>query len=81
LNITFRDYGIGLTEEEAEMAFERFYRGHDAQKHASGTGLGLPVAKAIVQGHNGTISMAGEPDVGATVTVKLPIADQFKGDS
>ena len=70
--ISFRDHGIGITEEEAELAFERFYRGKKAEEHARGTGLGLPVAKAIVEAHQGNISLQGRPGEGATATVTLP---------
>jgi signal transduction histidine kinase len=72
VRISFRDHGIGLTEEESELAFERFYRGHQAEEHARGTGLGLPVAKAIVEAHKGHISLQGRPGEGATATVILP---------
>lgn len=76
--ITVRDFGIGLTQAEAEQAFERFYRGPGAEAHARGTGLGLPVARAIVQAHQGRISLAGEPGKGATATVALPTKDQLR---
>lgn len=79
VQIQFRDYGIGLSDEDAEHAFDRFYRGRRAQQHAKGTGLGLPVAKAIVEAHNGSISLKGRLEVGATATVILPVPDHFKG--
>jgi signal transduction histidine kinase len=78
VQISFRDNGIGLTEEEAELAFERFYRGHKAEEHARGTGLGLPVAKAIVEAHNGTISLQGQLGDGATATVILPAESRLR---
>jgi signal transduction histidine kinase len=78
VQVSFRDYGIGLTDEDAELAFERFYRGRKAQEHAGGTGLGLPVAKAIVEAHNGSISLKGKLGAGATATVTLPVTHQFK---
>lgn len=81
VQIRFRDYGIGLTDEDAELAFERFYRGHKAQEHAVGTGLGLPVAKAIVEAHKGSISLEGKPGAGATATVTLPLTQPFKVDA
>ncbi len=73
VSIMVRDEGIGLTVEEAEMAFQRFYRGSSAVSHAQqGSGLGLPVAKAIVEAHKGRISLEGEPGKGAVATVWLP---------
>lgn len=78
VQISFRDNGIGLTEEEAELAFERFYRGHKAEEHARGTGLGLPVAKAIVEAHKGSISLQGKLGEGATATITLPAESRLR---
>jgi len=75
--IIFRDDGIGLEEEESELAFKRFYRAPTAVEKAAGTGLGLPVAKAIVEAHNGTISLRGKPGQGSTATVVLPFGREF----
>ena len=76
--ISFRDHGIGLSDEEAELAFERFYRGINAEKYARGTGLGLPVAKAIVEAHKGKISLQGKLGDGAIATVTLPVENRFR---
>jgi len=76
--VTVRDTGIGLTTEEARQAFQRFFRGGQAQGHARGTGLGLPVAKAIVEAHKGGITLEGKPGEGALATVVLPAEDKLK---
>ncbi|MBT8069387.1 MAG: ATP-binding protein, partial [Gammaproteobacteria bacterium] len=73
-----RDTGIGLTAEEARQAFQRFYRGGQAQGYARGTGLGLPVAKAIVEAHKGSITLEGKPGEGALATVVLPAEEKMK---
>jgi signal transduction histidine kinase len=73
--VTVGDSGIGLTEEEARLAFQRFFRGGQAQSHARGTGLGLPVAKAIVEAHSGSIRLEGKPDEGTMATVVLPLVE------
>lgn len=78
VRVTVRDQGIGLTDAEAEQAFERFYRGERAAGHARGTGLGLPVAKAIVEAHGGTISLKGKPGTGAEASVILPQEDALR---
>jgi signal transduction histidine kinase len=78
VEVTFRDDGIGLTPEEAQQAFERFYRGSNAERHANGTGLGLPVAKAIVEAHQGQISLEGKLGKGATARVLLPCTDKLR---
>jgi len=76
--VSIHDSGIGLTKEEARKAFHRFFRGGRAQEHAGGTGLGLAVAKAIVDAHQGSISLEGEPGAGAVATVILPAEDKLK---
>jgi len=76
--VTVRDSGIGLTQEEARQAFQRFFRGGQAQGHARGTGLGLPVAKAIVEAHKGSITLEGKPGEGALATVVLPAENKLK---
>ncbi|HEY5775090.1 MAG TPA: ATP-binding protein, partial [Xanthomonadales bacterium] len=76
--IKVKDTGIGLTEEEVRQAFQRFFRGGKAQSHARGTGLGLPVAKAIVEAHKGRITLEGKPGEGALATVILPNEEKLK---
>ena len=76
--VTIRDYGIGLTKEETRQAFKRFFRGGQAQGHARGTGLGLPVAKAIVEAHKGSITLEGKSGEGAWARVVLPAEDRLK---
>jgi two-component system OmpR family sensor kinase len=77
VEITVTDTGIGLSDDHSELVFERFYRAPNAEAQASGTGLGLPVAKAIVEAHNGTISLKGKPGVGAIAIVTLPVGSHF----
>ena len=68
-----RDHGIGIPADELENIFERFRRaGSAAAINDEGLGLGLPVAKAIVEAHKGRIEMASSPGEGTTVTVALP---------
>lgn len=74
--VRISDNGIGISAEEAKQAFQRFYRSSSALDHAIGTGLGLPVAKAIVEAHKGTIVLDGEPGVGAVATVTLPAENE-----
>ena len=76
--ISFHDQGIGLTEEEAEQAFERFFRSNKAEEHARGTGLGLPVAKAIVEAHGGKITLEGVLGKGAVARVSLPAENRLR---
>jgi two-component system OmpR family sensor kinase len=73
VKVRVSDRGIGIPPEELEGIFERFRRGGKASDmNEEGLGLGLPVAKAIVEAHKGRIEMASRPGEGTTVTVALP---------
>ena len=77
--IQVRDQGIGLDEESVSHAFERFYRGRQAQSHAEqGTGLGLPVAKAIVDAHGGEIDLRARQEGGAVAMVVFPVEGSLR---
>ncbi len=67
------DHGIGMTEEQLDHLFDMFFRAKDiASESESGVGLGLPVAKGIVDLHGGSIDVESEPDEGTTFTITLP---------
>ncbi|WFE42149.1 HAMP domain-containing sensor histidine kinase [Micromonospora sp. WMMD998] len=71
------DNGPGLTPEQAERVFERFYRVDAARTRRAGgpisTGLGLAIVAALVAAHHGTVEVAETPGGGATFRVKLPL--------
>lgn len=67
------DTGIGISELDSQQIFARFFRAPDANRRAiPGSGLGLSIVQAIVFQHGGTIDISSTPNVGTTVTVKLP---------
>jgi two-component system OmpR family sensor kinase len=67
------DRGPGLTAEQAERVFERFYRTDAARSRAQGgTGLGLSIVAAITRAHDGTVEVDTAPGEGATFRVLLP---------
>jgi two-component system phosphate regulon sensor histidine kinase PhoR len=73
------DTGVGLSEEDCRHVFEKFYRVKKDKTMASGTGLGLPLAKHIVEDvHGGRLSVESEVGVGSTFCVTLPNAGQMK---
>ena len=71
--IEVADDGPGLTPEQAERAFERFYRADPSRSRAhGGAGLGLSIVAAIVAAHGGTVGAAPAASGGAVFTVRLP---------
>jgi two-component system, OmpR family, sensor histidine kinase BaeS len=78
ISITVRDHGPGLKPEDLERIFERFYQADASrtrdQAGSKGSGLGLAIARAIIEGHGGTIQASNHRQGGAVFTVTLPRA-------
>ncbi len=74
IQLSVQDTGVGMTEEEASHAFDRFYRGGERSAGAQGTGLGLSIVKSLVELQGGQIELESEPGVGSTFRVMLPAA-------
>ncbi len=73
LEISVSDTGAGIASEELEQIFERFYRLDDSRSRDSGgAGLGLAIARAIVEAHGGEISAESSLGRGATFRIELP---------
>ncbi|GAA2689593.1 MULTISPECIES: sensor histidine kinase [Nonomuraea] len=71
------DEGPGLTSEQAERVFERFYRGDHRQPEAQrggGAGLGLSIVASVVAAHGGLATASSAQDKGTTFTVRIPLA-------
>ena len=71
------DRGPGLTREQAERVFERFYRADQARgRRTGGTGLGLAIVAALVAAHGGTVGVNAPSGQGATFWITLPLAPE-----
>ncbi|MCQ0016302.1 ATP-binding protein [Actinomadura madurae] len=74
--VAVADQGPGLSPEQAERVFERFYRADDARsRDHGGAGLGLAIVAALVAAHEGTVEADSAPGEGATFRVVLPLSD------
>ena len=67
------DRGSGIDDPEQSLIFEKFYRGKDQRYEVQGTGMGLPIAKAIVQAHGGSISLTSQRGHGSVFSFTLPV--------
>lgn len=71
--ISVCDQGPGIDKSEIGAIFEKFYRGKNQRHRVQGTGMGLPIAKAIVEAHGGSISATSSLGNGSVFTFSLPI--------
>jgi two-component system phosphate regulon sensor histidine kinase PhoR len=74
LRIRIHNQGLGLTENERSMVFERFYRTPGARRNTTGTGLGLAIVQDIVRAHGGHVDVESEPGVGTEFSIRLPLS-------
>ena len=72
--ISVADRGPGIPAEEQRQIFEKYYRGKQGRGHLAGMGMGLPIARQVVEAHNGRIWVESQPGEGATFSFTLPFA-------
>lgn len=72
LLISVTDTGYGLSEEDQQHLFEKFFRAAHTKDRVSGTGLGLSICRRIVMSHGGAIEVQSELNKGSTFTIRLP---------
>jgi two-component system OmpR family sensor kinase len=73
VSIVVRDEGSGMSDDDAAQVFDRFYRPDQSRSRESGgSGLGLSIAKAVIEAHGGTISLESVVGVGTAIRISIP---------
>jgi two-component system, OmpR family, sensor histidine kinase KdpD len=72
ITVSVADHGQGIDELEQALIFDKFYRGKDSRYSVQGTGMGLAIAKAVVEAHGGTVSVTSQPGQGSVFSFNLP---------
>ncbi|WP_121811865.1 PAS domain-containing sensor histidine kinase [Mucilaginibacter kameinonensis] len=76
VRISVTDFGIGMSAEQIDHIFERFYRVEDKKFMASGLGMGLYISAEIINNHKGSIGVVSELGEGATFYFELPLLEK-----
>lgn len=74
VTLSVADRGPGIDTLEQGLIFDKFYRGRDQRTMIQGTGMGLPISKAIVEAHGGSISVTSQLNHGSVFSFTLPVA-------
>lgn len=74
--VTVRDTGVGIRPEDMPLVLAPFGQAHrnHPDTHKEGTGLGLPIARSLVERHGGSLTLDSTPGCGTSVTIRLPVA-------
>ena len=70
--IKIEDNGVGIKESDLPYVFDRFYKASHSRNDASGSGLGLPIAKKIIEQHKGNIAIKSKEGFGTLVSINIP---------
>ena len=74
--VSVADRGPGIPAEEQRQIFEKYYRGKQGRGHLTGMGMGLTIARQVVEAHNGRMWVESQPGEGATFSFTLPLAHE-----
>jgi len=76
LEFTVEDNGPGIDSADLPLIFEKFYRGKKSTARGKGTGMGLPIARAILAAHGGQIEVSSQPGQGSTFRFWVPLIEK-----
>ncbi len=71
IHIVFQDQGKGIPPEEIERLFERYYRGTNTGEAHKGSGLGMAIARQVIEAHGGSVQVSSKPGEGTRIEVRL----------
>jgi two-component system OmpR family sensor kinase len=71
--VTVSDHGPGIPADELHLVFQRFYRASNTRRRVEGSGLGLFIARRVVEAHGGEASVRSEIGVGTTIHFRFPL--------
>jgi two-component system phosphate regulon sensor histidine kinase PhoR len=81
MTIKITDTGIGISEDDLPYIFDEFFQAEKIhEKSTQGVGLGLSIAKLLVELHHGTIEISSTVDIGTVAIITLPITDIGNGE-
>jgi signal transduction histidine kinase len=74
LSVSVEDHGVGIAPEDQKKLFTKFFRvDSELTRKVPGTGLGMSIIKAIVEGHGGSVTVTSQAGIGTTVNFAIPV--------
>jgi signal transduction histidine kinase len=77
VTVTVKDFGPGISSKDQQRIFEKYYRAKNRADRIPGTGMGLAIARNIVEAHGGKIGVKSAPDQGSEFFFTLPVAEDL----
>ncbi|WP_394899742.1 ATP-binding protein, partial [Clostridium tertium] len=71
INIIVEDNGQGIRKEDLKNIFNRYYKGVNTSSASNGSGLGMAIAKEVIESHNGSINIESEVGVGTKIIIAI----------